>query len=111
MDGLGSVRAVTDAAGARSETALYRPYGEEQEQTYTALLNESRGYIGERYDADAGLQYLNARYYDPRLGMFLQPDWWEVMILGGADQSQPAQFPRIVGSLSPMSRACLIAMS
>jgi RHS repeat-associated protein len=31
-----------------------------------------------RFDAGAGLQYLNARYYDPRLGMFLQPDWWEV---------------------------------
>ena len=27
---------------------------------------------------DAGLEYLNARYYDPRLGMFAQPDWWEV---------------------------------
>ncbi|MCP5355242.1 MAG: hypothetical protein H6903_08585, partial [Rhodobacteraceae bacterium] len=24
------------------------------------------------------LQYLNARYYDPRLAMFIQPDWWEV---------------------------------
>jgi hypothetical protein len=22
--------------------------------------------------------FLNARYYDPKLGMFLQPDWWEV---------------------------------
>ena len=33
---------------------------------------------GERYDDASGLQYLNARYYDPRLGMFIQPDWWEV---------------------------------
>lgn len=39
---------------------------------------ETKGFIGERFDADAGLQYLNARYYDPKLGMFLQPDWWEV---------------------------------
>ena len=29
-------------------------------------------------NADAGLLYLNARYYDPQLAMFLQPDWWEV---------------------------------
>ena len=43
-----------------------------------ASTPESRGYIGERLDAEAGLQYLNARYYDPRLGMFIQPDWWEV---------------------------------
>jgi RHS repeat-associated protein len=41
-------------------------------------LAETRGFIGERYDEAAGLQYLNARYYDPRLGMFTQPDWWEV---------------------------------
>ncbi|MCB2130875.1 MAG: RHS repeat-associated core domain-containing protein [Rhodobacteraceae bacterium] len=39
---------------------------------------ETKGFIGERYDDTSGLQYLNARYYDPRLGMFLQPDWWEV---------------------------------
>ncbi|MBU0644274.1 MAG: hypothetical protein KJ731_10520 [Alphaproteobacteria bacterium] len=36
---------------------------------------ETKGFIGERFDADAGLQYLNARYYDPRLGLFIQPDW------------------------------------
>ena len=28
------------------------------------------------------MQYLNARYYDPRLGMFLQPDWFEVTAAG-----------------------------
>ena len=28
--------------------------------------------------ADAGLLYLNARYFDPQLAMFTQPDWWEV---------------------------------
>lgn len=37
---------------------------------------------GERFDADAGLQYLNAQYYDPKLGMFLQPDWFEVTMAG-----------------------------
>ena len=41
-------------------------------------LAETKGFIGERFDDGSGLQYLNARYYDPRLGMFLQPDWWEV---------------------------------
>jgi RHS repeat-associated protein len=43
---------------------------------------ETKGFIGERYDADAGLQYLNARYYDPKLGLFLQPDWFEVTEAG-----------------------------
>ena len=43
----------------------------------TALI-ETKGFIGERYDDHAGLQYLNARYYDPKLGLFIQPDWFEV---------------------------------
>ena len=42
----------------------------------------AHGYIGERYDDASGLQYLNARYYDPRLAMFIQPDWWEVTEAG-----------------------------
>ena len=33
-------------------------------------------------DSGAGLQYLNARYYDPQLGIFIQPDWWEVTTPG-----------------------------
>jgi RHS repeat-associated protein len=33
--------------------------------------------IGERYDAESGLMYLHARYYDPVLGRFIQPDTWD----------------------------------
>jgi len=43
---------------------------------------ETKGFIGERYDAGAGLQYLNARYYDPELALFIQPDWFEVTQAG-----------------------------
>src|SRR5690606_11430344 len=77
-DGLGSVRAVTDETGAAVERNAYRPYGEEVALAQPLTLPETKGFIGERYDAGAGLQYLNARYYDPKLAMFLQPDWWEV---------------------------------
>jgi RHS repeat-associated protein len=61
-----------------SERVLYRPFGEEIAVQQPLGLEETKGFIGERFDADAGLQYLNARYYDPKLGLFLQPDWWEV---------------------------------
>ena len=47
-----------------------------------AVPAAARGFIGERFDAGAGLQYLNARYYDPTLGLFLQPDWFEVTRAG-----------------------------
>lgn len=62
----------------------HKPFGEQSEWlSPTQPAPEAKGWIGERYDADAGLQYLNARYYDPVLGMFLQPDWFEVTKKGG----------------------------
>ena len=64
------------------ERTGYRPYGEEVAVQQPLTLPETKGFIGERFDGDAGLQYLNARYYDPRLGMFVQPDWWEVTQAG-----------------------------
>jgi RHS repeat-associated protein len=73
-----AVRAVTDGAGVAVERTTYRPFGEEVRLAQPLTLAETRGFIGERFDDGAGLQYLNARYYDPRLAMFVQPDWWEV---------------------------------
>ncbi|MEZ5886083.1 MAG: RHS repeat-associated core domain-containing protein [Paracoccaceae bacterium] len=105
-DGLGSVRAVTNAPGLKSETSSYHPYGEQSEGVWTALLNETKGYIGERYDADAGLQYLNARYYDPRLGMFVQPDWWEVTIPGVGTNRYSYSFNDPVNGRDPTGHEC-----
>ena len=73
---------MTDAGGAAVERTGYRPYGEEAAVQQPLTMPEAKGFIGERFDGDAGLQYLNARYYDPRLGMFVQPDWWEVTQAG-----------------------------
>jgi RHS repeat-associated protein len=82
-DGLSSVRAITSAAGVKIESALYKPFGEQSEWLLPGNPSpETKGWIGERYDADAGLQYLNARYYDPELSLFLQPDWFEVTTPG-----------------------------
>lgn len=82
-DGLSSVRAITDAAGVKVESAVYKPFGEQSEWVLPGnTAPETKGWIGERYDADAGLQYLNARYYDPELSLFLQPDWFEVTKAG-----------------------------
>jgi RHS repeat-associated protein len=63
---------------------------------------ESKGWIGERYDADAGLQYLNARYYDPVLGMFLQPDWFEVLRPGVGTNRFSYSHNDPVNKLDPM---------
>jgi RHS repeat-associated protein len=36
---------------------------------------ENRGFIGQSFDRNAGLLSLNARYMDPKLGLFTSPDW------------------------------------
>jgi len=71
-DHLSSVRLITNAAGAQAERANYLPFG----QQFPAL-SQSKGYIGEKFDPETGLQYLHARYYDPVLGRFLTPDTFD----------------------------------
>ena len=81
-DQLGSTRGVVNASGELSEYASYAPFGEPtRSRTEVGIANgpgeagEDHGYTGERHDRDAGLIYLNARYLDPQLGLFTQPDW------------------------------------
>lgn len=57
--------------------------------------------MGERYNADAGLSYLNARYYDPKLAMFIQPDWFEVAKAGVGTNRYSYSFYDPVNKLDP----------
>ncbi|SDG38087.1 RHS repeat-associated core domain-containing protein [Celeribacter baekdonensis] len=75
-DQLGSVKLITAADGTLVKRSTYAPFGEATDEMLSLTrADETKGNTRERFDADAGLQYLNARYYDPRLGMFIQPDW------------------------------------
>ena len=71
-DRLGSIQAITDGSGALVQRRTYRPYGDKIADSTGHV--ESEGWIGERNDAETGLQFLHARYYDPALGTFLSPD-------------------------------------
>jgi RHS repeat-associated protein len=68
---LGSVVAVTDATGAVVEQHAYSPYGE-------AGTGGTSGFpfrfTGQKLDAETGLYFYKARYYDPATGRFLQTD-------------------------------------
>ena len=68
-DHLGTIRLITNAAGAQAERANYSAYG-----VQSPGLSQSKGYIGEKFDPETGLQYLHARFYNPAIGRFLTPD-------------------------------------
>lgn len=77
-DHLASVRMVTDASGAIVEQTNYASYGERLNTGFQT----QKSYIGERFDPETGLLYLNARYMDPVLGRFISPDDWDPILPG-----------------------------
>ena len=79
-DHLDSVRAITSSTGAVQHRANYRPYGERM--LSVATVTETKGFIGQRHDDETSLIYLNARYYDPVLARFIQPDDLDPIIPG-----------------------------
>ncbi|MDX8459801.1 RHS repeat-associated core domain-containing protein [Mesorhizobium humile] len=72
-DHLASVRMVTDSSGSITEATNYATYGERLNSGFQT----QKSYIGERFDPETGLLYLNARYMDPVLGRFISPDDWD----------------------------------
>lgn len=74
-DHLKSIRLVTDAAGNQKKRSTYLSYGNQGLVSNPTNHREEKGYIGERGDAETGLLYLNAHYYDPAIGRFISPDW------------------------------------
>ncbi len=72
-DLLGSTVALSDAAGGEVGRVQYDPYGEVITGTLPVTLTD-RLFTGARFDSSTGLYYYNARYYDPHLGRFIQPD-------------------------------------
>jgi RHS repeat-associated protein len=76
-DHLASVRVTSNAGGNLAKRQHYYPYGQDLGAPSGPTPNdgETKGYIGETRDVETGLLYLDARYYDPLLARFIQPDW------------------------------------
>ncbi len=88
-DHLGSSDIMMHASGQPVEQMLYQPYGtEEKPEALSSTWGQQLGkvsaiaprekthhrFTGHYLDDDSGLYYMKARYYDPQLGRFIQPD-------------------------------------
>lgn len=71
-DGLGSVTAMTDSAGTVVQTYSYDSFGKIVGQA--GGIVQPYTYTGREYDAETGLYYYRARYYDARAGRFISKD-------------------------------------
>ena len=71
---------ITDENMVIDEIVDYYPYGSLRLNNQYGAHNEKRKFIGEEYDELSGLNYLNARYYNSRIGRFLSqdPEFWNL---------------------------------
>jgi RHS repeat-associated protein len=79
QDHLGSTNALTDATGNVVSSATYDSFG-----NASGNLATRYGYTGREKDADTGLHYYRARWYDSNLGRFLSED--PIGLSGGINQ-------------------------
>ena len=71
FDGLGSVIALSDENGDIVERYSYNVFGEPNR---VSSVGNPYLFTGRRYGSGTGLYYYRARYYNPHIGRFMQPD-------------------------------------
>ncbi len=79
-DHQGSPRMMSSNSGAALGGSVYTPFGEEWQ---VAAPPDQAGYTGHLKDSATGLNYMQARYYDPVIGRFLSVDPVTFMDSGG----------------------------
>ena len=97
FDGHGSVRALTNASGADTDTYDYDAFGNLIHST-GATPNEYL-FAGEQFDPDLGLYYNRARYLNTGTGRF-----WNMDASEGIDQEPLTLHKYLYASASPVDR-------
>ena len=72
QDHLGSTNVTTDENGDSVSVTDHYPFGTKRIDTNPNKID--RQFIGDRFDDETSLSYLNARYYDGDVGKFLSID-------------------------------------
>ena len=73
-DNLGSSSILTDRSGSLVQHYEYATFGNTSYSANSSAFPISNRYTGQIADDETGLYYYGARYYDPQLGRFIQPD-------------------------------------
>jgi RHS repeat-associated protein len=98
-DQLGSILSSRSSSGALIQRSLYRPFGATVRPASGPAQTPSIGFTDQRFESSVGIYDYGARWYDPALGRFLQPD---SLI---ASPSNPQQLNRYAYALgSPLLR-------
>lgn len=71
-DHLGSTTIITSVSGTPISGSLYKPWGETRHTS--GSIPTPYHYTGQREESSFGLYFYNARWYDPYLNHFTQPD-------------------------------------
>ncbi|MBI5196646.1 MAG: DUF2778 domain-containing protein [Nitrospirae bacterium] len=71
-NGLGSITALTDSTKAVVQSYVYDSFGQIISQTGT--ITNPYTFTGREYDAETGMYYYRARYYDATIGRFISED-------------------------------------
>ncbi len=69
-DGLGSVRTLTDSAGAAVNNYDYLPFGGAHQPGTNVTVEQRYTYTGREKNPESALMYYRYRQYDPRVGRF-----------------------------------------
>jgi len=71
-DHLGSSSVTTNASGVKTASALYKAFGETRFSS--GALGTDYKFTGQREQAELGLYFYGARWFDPSIGRFTSPD-------------------------------------
>ena len=73
-DALGSITSLSNSTGTLANTNILDSFGNVTNSTGT--LRNPFQYTGREFDAETGVYYYRARYYDPTAGRFFSEDPW-----------------------------------